>query len=237
MRDALMTVDAGAIDYSRWIPIFPLPNCVLLPRAIVPLHIFEPRYREMTRDALEAGGGVVSMALLKPGYEARYYTHVAAIHRAVCVGRIVRHERLDDGRYNLLLQGLTRATVKREDRGCSYRRGLLVPVAIDSGLNDVEAERLLERLLRILDPVTLAAVSPTGVLRNVLNCPDLSVSDKLDLLAFDLVTEPEARQRFLGQADIARRAKWLGEILARLRTCIRAGKVPGRRPPQIPSDN
>ena len=58
------------IDFSGWIPIFPLPNAVLMPRAILPLHVFEHRYRAMTRDVLNSSH-VLATALLKPGYEAQ----------------------------------------------------------------------------------------------------------------------------------------------------------------------
>src|SRR5947208_14651110 len=83
------------------VPLFPLPNVVLLPRAILPLHIFEERYKAMTADAL-AGDRQVAMALLKPGWERNYYQK-PAIEPIVCVGKILTHERLADGKYNFLL--------------------------------------------------------------------------------------------------------------------------------------
>src|SRR5215204_4472699 len=85
------------------IPLFPLPNVVLFPRAILPLHIFEERYRQMTKDVL-AGDGRIAMALLKPGWEKDYYSR-PQIEPVVCVGKIVSWEKLPDGKYNFLLQG------------------------------------------------------------------------------------------------------------------------------------
>src|SRR5947209_4114241 len=85
------------------VPLFPLPNVVLFPRAVLPLHIFEERYRAMMADAL-AGDRQVAMALLKPGWEKNYYAR-PAIEPVVCLGRILSHERLPDGCYNFLLQG------------------------------------------------------------------------------------------------------------------------------------
>ena len=73
-------------DFSTPISLFPLPNVVLLPGSTLPLQIFEPRYRSMVGDVLGEGDPVMAMALLKPGYEAYYYTNLAAIHRA----RVVR---------------------------------------------------------------------------------------------------------------------------------------------------
>src|SRR3954466_5571076 len=94
------------------VPLFPLPSVVLFPRAVLPLHIFEDRYRAMTADALE-GDRLIAMALLRPGWEKSYYGR-PAIEPVVCVGRIVSHEKLADGKYNFLLQGLVRAVVVRE---------------------------------------------------------------------------------------------------------------------------
>src|SRR5438105_7782889 len=94
------------------VPLFPLPNVVLFPRAVLPLHIFEERYKVMTAEAL-AGERQVAMALLKPGWEKNYY-HRPAIDPVVCVGTILSYELLADGKYNFLLQGHTRARVVRE---------------------------------------------------------------------------------------------------------------------------
>src|SRR5215217_8938156 len=95
--------DLGAV------PLFPLPNVVLFPAAVLPLHIFEERYKAMTADALR-GERRVAMALLRPGWEKSYYGR-AAIEPVVCVGRILSHEKLVDGKYNFLLQGTLRARV------------------------------------------------------------------------------------------------------------------------------
>src|SRR5262249_18430669 len=94
-------MNTSPIHFDRAIPLFPLPNCVLFPGVVQPLHIFEPRYRDMMEDALEDQSALV-MALLKPGWEKHYYA-CPAIHDTACVGRIIAHERLDDGKYNLFL--------------------------------------------------------------------------------------------------------------------------------------
>src|SRR5438552_2023140 len=85
------------------VPLFPLPNVVLFPRAVLPLHIFEERYKAMTADALN-GDRRIAMALLRPGWERSYYGR-PQIEPVVCVGKILSHEKLPDGKYNFLLQG------------------------------------------------------------------------------------------------------------------------------------
>ena len=112
-------------DFSGYAPIFPLPDVVFYPHVMLPLHIFEPRYREMVADAL-SGERLIAMALLKPNWESSYSEKTAAIHETVCVGRIVAEHRMADGRYNLALRGLTRAKVLDEAAdGTPYRVGRL----------------------------------------------------------------------------------------------------------------
>jgi len=101
------------------IPLFPLPNVVLFPGMALPLHVFEPRYRDMLRDAL-AGDGVIGMVLLRGDWQARYYAR-PEIFRAGAAGRVVRHESLPDGTSDILLAGLREFEVEEEYRDRSYR--------------------------------------------------------------------------------------------------------------------
>src|SRR5256885_15605887 len=100
------------------VPLFPLPNTVLFPHAVLPLHIFEERYKRMTADAL-AGDRLIAMALLTPGWEKQYYSR-PEIAPVVCVGRIISHEKLPAGKYHLLPQGETRARLIQEPRDLPY---------------------------------------------------------------------------------------------------------------------
>src|SRR5436189_3401156 len=102
LESPCMTDPASGERLPAAVPLFPLPNVVLFPRAVLPLHIFEERYKVMTADAL-AGRRRVAMALLKPGWEKNYYGR-PAIDPVVCVGEILTHEQFPDGKYNFLLQ-------------------------------------------------------------------------------------------------------------------------------------
>src|SRR3954471_18886278 len=107
-------------DLDGPVRLFPLPNLVLFPQVVQPLHVFEQRYRQMTADAL-AGDRLIAMALLRPGWEADY-DGKPAIHPVACLGRVVAEQRLDDGRYNILLRGLSRIRVVKEiSQGKLYR--------------------------------------------------------------------------------------------------------------------
>src|SRR4051812_12320348 len=91
-------------DFSGIVRLFPLPNLVLFPHVAQPLHIFEPRYCALMADALD-DDRLIAMALLRPGWEDDYHKQ-PPIHDMVCLGRIQQEMRLEDGRYNFLLQGL-----------------------------------------------------------------------------------------------------------------------------------
>jgi Lon protease-like protein len=94
---------------------------VFFPRTYLPLHIFEPRYRRMVRDAA-AGHRMIGMVLLKEGWETNY-EGTPPIFPIGAVGRIVTVQALSDGRFNILLQGLSRFEIQ-EELGCeSFRQG------------------------------------------------------------------------------------------------------------------
>jgi len=94
------------------VPIFPLPGALLFPGAQLPLHIFEPRYRAMIRDAL-AGDKLIAMIQPRPGPDG---DQAAALFEVGCIGRIEACEELEDGRYNIVLEGLSLFRVAREAR-------------------------------------------------------------------------------------------------------------------------
>ena len=109
------------------IPLFPLPNVVLFPNVFLPLHIFEPRYREMVADALTSDR-IVGMTLLRPGYEADYEGR-PAIYAVGCAGVITHSQPLADSRYDIVLRGMEKFRVTSEDQTRSYRVGHIESIA------------------------------------------------------------------------------------------------------------
>jgi len=103
------------------IPLFPLPNVVLFPNVFLPLHIFEPRYRAMTADALH-GDRIIGMVLLRPGYETEYEGR-PPVYQTGCAGVITHSQPLADGRYDIVLRGLEKFRVTSEDHSRPYRIG------------------------------------------------------------------------------------------------------------------
>ena len=94
------------------IPIFPLPNVVLFPSALLPLHIFEPRYRAMVADALDSER-LIGLVMLRPGWESNY-DGSPDVYPIGCAGFITHADRLPDGRFNIMLRGLQKFRILDE---------------------------------------------------------------------------------------------------------------------------
>ncbi len=136
---------------SSPIPIFPLPNVVLFPGVFLPLHIFEPRYRAMVRDAL-SGDRVIGMVLLKPeGMDD--YAGRPPVFPIGCAGLITHAERLPEDRYNIILRGLQRFRVVGEEHTRPYRLAHVDVLSDEVGGHDAAAlereRRKLDRLIRM----------------------------------------------------------------------------------------
>lgn len=191
------------------VPLFPLPNVVLFPRAVLPLHIFEERYKEMTADVL-AGDRQVAMALLRPGWEKDYY-HRPAIEPVVCVGTVLSHEKLSDGKYNFLLQGHSRARVVREHGDRSYRLAHLEPIRQTHDLEiDLAEER--ERLMRIFRPATLGG-TPVGRQFRRLLSGTVRTADVADLVAFNYIEDVALKQSLLEEPDVRHRVRRIVDVV------------------------
>jgi len=186
------------------IPIFPLPDVVLFPHTSLPLHIFEPRYREMVRDCL-AGDKRLAMALLRPGWENDYYGR-PPIYPLAGAGEIIQHEELPDGRFNILLRGTMRISITAELRGDkSYRvaRARPLPDRYPDGNPKALADRL-ERLkvfyLRVLSE-TQKGQSEIAKIFSGVKDPGIIV----DRIASAAITDPETRQRVLEAVEVSTR--------------------------------
>lgn len=206
-------MDEEVFGVPSVVPLFPLPGVVLFPNTILPLHIFEPRYRTMMADTLGAER-ILGVALLKPGFEPLYHTPRAPVHGIIGVGQIVEHEQLDDGNYNLLLRGLGRAVILDEDRERPYRRARVEPLETYYSRDEADVDALRSKLLReIQDSHGLDEKLRDQWLR--LCAAPLGLNELADLLAAGVPAEPEFRQCLLDEPDAVTRAEM---VLAQVRT-------------------
>jgi len=183
-------------------PLFPLPNVVLFPKGILPLHIFEPRYRTMMADTLQ-GGQTLCMVLLQPGWEADYHSS-PAVYGTGCVGRVVQHQKLEDGRYNIALHGETKVAIEGFTQEQPYRIARVREVEEDrSWAASSDVEREVAELLTLFRRVRLgesAAVDLTEMYG-----PDVSPEAVLNMVSMNLNVEANVKQELLELASLGSR--------------------------------
>lgn len=189
------------IDPRQPVPVFPLPNVVLFPHAVVPLHIFELRYRTMIRDAL-AGERLLAIALLRPGWEGEYHGS-PPFHDLACLARVESVEWLPDDCYDLKLLGLARVRLGAAAREFPYRavRATVLPEAPyteDDPLVLSERRALTALYRRLAERPDAEVTMPFGALVNgVCMTAPLAAEERLELLALDSVVERGHRVREL----------------------------------------
>jgi Lon protease-like protein len=188
------------------IPLFPLPNVVLFPNVFLPLHIFEPRYREMVRDAL-SGDRIIGMVLLKPGYQADYEGR-PPVYRIGTAGVITHSEPLPDGRFNIVIRGIEKFRIIDEDAGRPYRVGRIEAMQDAGPGADRDAIR---RQRRKLEAVLKTAEERTGSDPQFPSA--MSDEDLVNALAQYLALEPIERQALLERDGVLARAEGLAELL------------------------
>ncbi len=207
--------------------IFPLPNVVFFPHTLLPLHIFEPRYRKMLADCL-TGERQLAVVLLRPGWEADYYER-PAVHSVAGVGEIIQSEMLPDGRSNIVLGGLGRIVIDEEvPSPTPYRIARafwLGDVYPSGGEGDLapDTERLRQMCGKLLS--TLPQPVPGLVELLTDRGPPGAFVDRVGSL---VVNEMEARQRLLELNDVEQR---MAEVIAHVEGLLRRMErgTPGAR--------
>ncbi len=191
--------------------LFPLPNLVLFPHVVQPLHIFEPRYRALMEASL-ATDRLITMALLKPGWEP-HYEERPPLYDMVCVGKITAHHRLPDGRYNLLLAGVSRARIVRELPAERLFREARVELCHDRPVAEAAVSARLQRSL--LERFRELLPNLPQIREQLLRLLDdeIPLGALTDIVSFALRLAPEHKQALLDELDAERRA---GALLALL---------------------
>jgi Lon protease-like protein len=196
---------------SDLLPIFPLPNVVLFPNVFLPLHIFEPRYREMVADAIR-NDRMIGMVLLRPGWQ-REYDGRPPVYPIGCSGVITHFDRLDDGRYNIVLRGVERFRILEEDDRLSYRRARIehLPEMTCCAEDRAAIRTQRAKLDSLLAPIIERSLSDlAGDARIPAAMPD---EDLVNALAQYLDLEPLEKQALLEKRNLRSRAESLVELL------------------------
>lgn len=215
-----MTIQERIASASDALKVFPLPSAVLFPHTVLPLHIFEPRYRALVRDALDTDR-VLALAQLEPGWEGSYGGR-PPLQPMMCVGVIIWHEEVEDGRYNLLLQGVCRARLVEELPPDKLYREVRAEIIEDFPYHGPEEEQLRQAVFELSSRVP--ATYAEGLLPITARASGGMLAD---VVAAAVVPETERRQQLLGELDVRRRLSEVlgdvGELIARLQPMRPAG--------------
>ncbi len=202
--------------------VFPLPSVVLFPHTVLPLHIFEARYRELVRDALTEDR-VMALAQLEPGYQGSYAGR-PRMRPMVCAGVIAWHEELEGGRFNIIVQGTTRARIIEELPARMPYREIHASLLPDVEQNFPEEEQLRQAVFE------LAARLPPLVAQGLLQAAARTAGGALaDVVASSVVADVERRQELLCELQVGARLRAVlaevSEVLARLQPVRPDGPV------------
>lgn len=182
------------VNFGKPMPVFPLGTVTLMPHAVLPLLVFEPRYRQMVGDALD-GPGQIAMGVFEGGDWRDDYEGNPPMRGAVCVGQITKHQKLPDGRYHVWLHGVCRARILYEvppDEQRLYRVAMLEPV----GVSEIDEESLRpyrERYIELLSAAPLAELRNAQAVVQHLQNEELPTSAIMELLTVSVLHDSEAR--------------------------------------------
>lgn len=189
--------------------LFPLPGVALFPHSVLPLHIFEPRYRQMTQDAL-ASDKLVAIIQVRPDADWANRTE-PQLESVACLGRILQHERLPDGRFNFLLLGRKRIKIIRELEVTTLYRQAEVELLMDHAPQSSEDLRRAELVNQYLDIAKKVDGLDPDLEAFLRNAPPLGVVT--DLLAQALGLPASVKQELLAEVHVDRRADQIFEVL------------------------
>jgi ATP-dependent Lon protease len=183
------------------VPVMTLPDLSFFPQALLPLHIFEPRYRRMLRDVL-ASNRIFAVACLDS--DAAAQGRFEPPHRVACIGLVRACQENDNGTSNLLLQGLCRVAIEGIVGDEPYRRIRIRALASEPGAAPGENARLRMELSRLIKLKLRLSPGGSEALTDLLK----SVEDPeifADIAAFNLCDDTPVKQKLLETLDVNRR--------------------------------
>lgn len=217
-------------DFSGSVKLFPLPNLVLFPGVIQALHIFELRYRKMLEDALKSDK-LITMALTAPAETDLQLS--PTLCPTVCIGKIITHHQLEDGRFNVLLMGIQRAKIIEESSGDEPYRMAEVELLNDHcDASDEQIAQARMHLVELFRQQTSEAIQRDEELIANLTNPDLPFGMLVDLICFSTGADTEFMYQMLSTQDVWTRHLQLLQLIETIRE-KNAGTQPAVFPPDF----
>lgn len=203
------------------LPIFPLPDVTFFPNTLLPLHVFEPRYRAMVMDVL-ARDRRLAVVKLQPGFDNESYLGKPPVHPVAGAGEIVSWERLATGRYNILVKGEWRVRIETERPSDTLYR-IVVAQKLEDVPPTTDVSAAVERVRAACGRLLAALDRPLDLLDTAL-APGQAPGVIADRIAGAVVPDPGLRQELLETLDVTRRLGRLGEALDQLVRELRRGR-------------
>jgi Lon protease-like protein len=213
--------DSSAFDHSAFDPdtfsgrvrLFPIPNVVMFPHVLCPLHVFEPRYRELTQAAL-AGDHLIAIPTLKSDAPTGDVPNDAPLDPIACLGRVTSHHRSPDGRYTLLLQGVGRIRLAAEletERAFREAKATLLEDQYPGGASaDVACRNLRDQLLAGFRDSLPVATAGNDMLVELAHS-SVPLGMIADIAAFAFLIDQSIKKQLLAELDVVRRTERLIE--------------------------
>jgi Lon protease-like protein len=199
--------------FSGRVRLFPIPNVVMFPHVLCPLHVFEPRYRELTQAAL-TGDRLIAIPTLKSDDPSGEVLNSSPLDSIACLGRISSHHRLPDGRYTLLLKGVGRVRLAAEietARAFREAEATLLEDEYPSGDGtDVACRNLRDQLLAQFGQSLPVEAAGDDMLVELTHS-SAPLGMLADIAAFAMPIDQSLKKRLLAELNVVRRAKRLIE--------------------------
>jgi len=215
--NAMTSLDPSLLE--RFLPVFPLPGCVLLPGGVLPLHIFESRYRLMVEDLLDQPPRrrLIAVALLRNEFEGLHEANRAPIQRVVGLGEMVQRVLLPDGCSTILIVGRERARVVEDDPTGIYRRARLELIKTEPGDMLTSVHESVDSVRVLLKEIRDLSLCDPALIDQMLNIAP-SAAAMIDMSAFHLIGPHEAaiKQRIMEEERLEIRAETLAICLRKM---------------------
>lgn len=221
------------VDFDRPMPLFVLPAVVLLPHSRQRLHVFEPRYCQMVERCLELGdghllrSGQIALAVVEPSEIAcGAWVEPPSLREAVCVGQIVQHERLRDGRHNIVLHGVCRArivAIDEADEQRLYRQAALRPLELP-GRAFPPMHSARRAIREVMGGPRLRRMNSVRALLDWLAREELPTHAMVEIVGDAIVRSEHDRYRLLEEPDPWTRARILRDHLMGLDRLVGAAE-------------
>jgi ATP-dependent Lon protease len=201
-------------SFDGLVRLFPLPNMVLFPGVVQALNLFEPRYRQLMADVM-ADDQLITMALVKPDNE-NLSMPVPEIFETVCVGKVMTHAKLENGTYNVLLAGVSRAIIVDELASDTPYRQAKVELLTEGKLGVDQEEGYRVELIELFKNTREVESQFDEKALDKLVSDRIEVGQLADLIAYASGISPTEQQQVLEFTDVRRRVEYLISKLQQL---------------------